>query len=325
MIWRSGWLSAWRWALLSVRDGVERNTHIMTRSTNHRQHRLGPIGAFVAGREVETFFALTLALSWAVWLPEALELVDFGSVVLGLIIIGGFGPLAAAAIVTWLGGASLRAWARQVLRWRVSPRWYLAAIGIPLLLFGAASVVYLALGNAIESSEILEQIPIYALPLIYVLNAAFVFLLGGGQEELGWRGFALPRLLDRFDAVTASLVIGAVWAVWHLPLFVMEGSSQYGGSFAPYAISLLALSVLFTWLYLATERSVLLVMILHASYNSATVLIPFQPVQTGTVSWLLGAVTWAFAIVFVIVYGRDLRTSDPDDREMPEDRAPPVD
>lgn len=102
---------------------------------------------------------------------------------------------------------------------------------MPLLLFGAASVVYLALGNAIEPSEIIQRIPIYSLSLIFVLNVGFVFLLGGRQEEIGWRGFALPRLLDRFDAVTASLVIGAVWAVWHLPLLVMEGSSQHGGSF----------------------------------------------------------------------------------------------
>lgn len=299
-------------------------SNVIDASMNHRQHRLGPIGALVARREVAAFFALTLALSWSMWVPGALGLIDFGSLGLGIIVIGGFGPLAAAAIVTWLGGASLRAWARQVLHWHVSPRWYLAAIGIPLLAFGAASAVYLAVGNAIEPSDVSQQIPIYALPLIYVLNMGFVFLLGGGQEELGWRGFALPRLLDRFDAVTASLVIGVVWAVWHLPLFAMEGSSQFGGPFVPYAISLLALSILFTWLYRTTKRSVLLVMILHASYNSATVLIPFQPVQTGSVSWLLGAVTWVFAIVLMIAYGRDLRSSDLDDHEKSDERAPPA-
>lgn len=291
---------------------------------NSSQYRLGLVGAFVAGREVVTFFALTLVLSWAVWVPGAVGIVEYSSLALGVaIIVGGFGPLVAAAIVTWLVGDSLRAWAGQVLRWRVRPRWYLAALGIPLVLFAAVSLIYAALGNPIEPLASRQQIPLFAVLLIFAFNVVFVFLLGGGQEELGWRGFALPRLLERFDAVTASLVIGAVWAVWHLPLFVVEGSSQYGTPFVPYAISLLALSMLFTWLYRATGRSVLLVMILHASYNSAPVLFPFQLVETVTVSWFLAAVLWALALGLMVVYGRDLRSGDPDDREMSGERAPP--
>lgn len=90
------------------------------------------------------------------------------------------------------------------------PAWYLVALGIPLVVFGATSGVYIALGNPIEPLASLQQIPLYALPLIFALNMVFVFFLGSGQEELGGRGFTLPRLLDRFDAVTASLVIGAV-------------------------------------------------------------------------------------------------------------------
>ena len=87
-------------------------------------------------------------------------------------------------------------------------------MGVPLVVFAATSVAYIALGNPIEPSAVLQQVPIYALPLVFALSMVFVFLLGGGQEELGWRGFALPRLLNRFDAVIASLVLGAVWAVW---------------------------------------------------------------------------------------------------------------
>lgn len=296
----------------------------MDTTSNSRGHRFGSVGAFVAGREVVTFFVLTLALSWAVWLPGALGLVEFGSLTLAVIVIGGFGPLVAAALVTWLVGDSLRVWAGQLLRWRVHYGWYLAAIAIPVAIFAASIVVYSALGNPVEQAEAIQQVPRYVLPLIFVLNMAFVFLLGGGQEELGWRGFALPRLLDRFNAVTASFIIGAVWAVWHLPLFVMEGSSQFNEPFVPYATGLLALSIVVTWLYRGTGRSVLLAMILHASYNSATVLIPFQPVQTGAVSWLLAAVIWVLALGLVAVYGRDLRSGESMDGETGEDRSPPV-
>lgn len=288
-----------------------------------QQHRLGSVGAFVVGREVVTFFALTLALSWIVWMPGALGFVDFGSLVFGAIVVGGFGPLVAAAIVTWLIGDSLRAWAGQVLRWRVRPRWYLAAFGIPLVVVAAITAIYVVLGNPLELPVAVQQVPLYAVPLIHVLSMVSVFLVGGGQEELGWRGFALPRLLDRFDALTASLLIGAVWSVWHLPLFSIEGSGQYGGQFAPYAVTVLALSILLTWMYRATGRSVLLAMVLHASYNSATVFLPGQT-PTGTLRWAFAAVMWALALGLVVVYGQDLRSDESDNSKTADGRTPPV-
>lgn len=296
----------------------------MDTTTNSRRPRFRSIGAFVASREVLTFFALTAVFSWAVWLPGALGFVEFGPLTIAFIVAGGFGPLVSAALVTWLTGESLRVWAGQLLRWRVHFGWYIAAIAVPIVIFAASFVVYSVLGNPIEQAEVMQQIPIYVLPLIFAFNMAFVFLLGGGQEELGWRGFALPRLLDRFNAVTASLIIGVAWAVWHLPLFALEGSSQFSDPFVPYATGLLALSIVFTWFYRGTGRSVLLAMILHASYNSATVLIPFQPVQTGTVSWLLAAVIWGLALGLVAVYGRDLRSSESQDCGTGEDRLPPT-
>lgn len=290
--------------------------------SDSRTHRLGPVGAFVADREVLTFFALTLALSWAVWLPGALGLVDFGSLVTVVVVVGGFGPPVAAAVVTWLVGDSLRAWAGQVLRWRVHPGWYLAALGIPFVLIAATTAVAVALGTPIPPSPVVEQVPTYALPLIYAVNLVFVFLVGGGQEELGWRGFALPRLLDRVDAVTASLAIGAVWASWHLPLFAMAGSGQHGRPFVPYAIAVVALSFVFTWLYRSTGRSVLLAMFLHASYNSSSVLLPAQDAPDVLV-WINAAVVCAIAVGLVAVYGRDLRSAEADDREAVAEPASP--
>jgi membrane protease YdiL (CAAX protease family) len=286
----------------------------MAEVTDSHQYRFGPVGAFVAGREVSTFFALTLALSWAVWLPGAVGIADLGPLTL---LLGGFGPLAAAAIVTWLVGDSLRAWAGQVLRWRVRPRWYLAAFGIPLAIIAAMSLVYATFGTVIDLSVVVSQAPIYALSLV------IAFLLNGGQEELGWRGFALPRLLERFDAVTASLVIGVVWALWHLPLAMMAGSRQFVGFFIASSINLFALSILLTWLYRNTGRSVLLAMILHASANSVSILIAGQ-IATDTPPWLLAAVTWTLALGLVVMYGRDLRSGGTDDRETVEEHTPPV-
>lgn len=296
------------------------------RKVNSRLSRLGRVGTFVAGRETVTYFVLTLALSWAMWVPGAVGIVDFGGFVSGIIVVGGFSPLVAAAIVTWLTSDSLRAWAGQVLRWRVRPRWYLAALGIPLVVVVVTTIVYVTLGNPIGQSDVLQQIPIYALPLIHVISMVSVFLVGGGQEELGWRGFALPRLLEHFNAVSASLVIGAVWAIWHLPLFVLEGSSQFGGDFVPYLISLLALSILFTWLYRGTGRSVLLVMILHASHNASTgsagALLPVE--NAAVLRWVLAGVMWMLALGLIVVYGLALQSGNLDNREMVEGRNPPA-
>lgn len=282
----------------------------MNGSVASRTYRLGPIGAFVASRDVSSFFALTLVISWAGWVPVAAGVVDREPLVLGMTVIGVLGPPVAAAIVTWLVGDSLRAWIGPVLRWRVHPQWYLATLGIPFVLITATSVAAVALGAPIEQPDLVRQGPIYALPLIYTLDVISLSVLGGGQEELGWRGFALPRLLERFDAVMASLVIGAVWALWHLPLFMTVGVSQYGTPFVPYAINTLALSVVFTWLYRATGRSVLLVVLFHASLNASTLLNPIQHV-TNTLHWFEAAVTWALALGLVAIYGRELQSGEP--------------
>ncbi|PSQ45389.1 hypothetical protein BRD15_11820 [Halobacteriales archaeon SW_6_65_15] len=108
----------------------------------------------------------------------------------------------------------------------------------------------------------------------YLFAFAFALLLGGGQEELGWRGFALPRLQRAHGPMAASLVIGVVWAVWHLPLFAMEGTSQSQVPFLAYAPAVVAMSVIFTWLYNESAGCILPVMLLHAGINSTGTLIP---------------------------------------------------
>jgi len=105
---------------------------------------------------------------------------------------------------------------------------------------------------------------------MYPVQFLFVLVLGGGQEELGWRGVALPRLQAACGGTVASLVIGVVWAVWHLPLFAIPASSQYGQAFLPYAVAVLASSVVLTWLFNATGGSVLLAMVFHASVNASS-------------------------------------------------------
>lgn len=261
----------------------------------------------LARHPVAAFFVLTLALSWALWIPMALDLVSVPAV--PFIVVGGFGPMAAAAIVTVLTGWSLRAWLAPVLRWRVRPRWYLVALGYPVASRAVETAGYVLSGGTLSFSR-------YPLRVAtYLVNLPFVALLGGGQEEFGWRGFALPRLQARYSGLVASLAIGVVWAAWHLPLFWVPGSSQAGLPLAPFLASVPAISVVFTWLYNRTGGSLLLAVLLHASVNASSALYPIAPevIEGGiprALAVALAAVPWAVAVALVAWEGPDLAASD---------------
>lgn len=184
---------------------------------------------------------------------------------------GAFGPLVAAALVTWAVGDDVKTWAVQVLEWRVGPRWYLVAVGLPCVItVGGIGLALLDVGATVTPSLLVQRIPLFPVLLVFTL------LLGGGQEELGWRGFALPRLQAERSALTASLGLGVVWALWHLPLFLVGAPRNQTGSFLLYAVLIVAVSILLTWCYNGTGGSVLLAMLFHAAVNSSGSLLPVQ-------------------------------------------------
>ena len=168
-----------------------------------------------------------------------------------LIVIGGFGPMLAAAIVISRTGGSLSGWLRSILRWRVSPVYYAYALGLPVLLAVILNLALAVLGEQPDVSLVVERVPAY---LQTLLLTAVIF---GGQEEPGWRGFALPRLQRRHRPLVATLLLGLGWGIWHVPLYGPAGF-----------VVPLVLAFYYTWLYNKT-RSVLLCILLHASFTPA--------------------------------------------------------
>jgi uncharacterized protein len=153
-----------------------------------------------------SFFVLAYALTWPV-----IPLVSV-SPLLGLPAL--FGPALAAIIVAYLvdGKSALKDLLSRLVRWRVEARWYVLALGLPAILALAVAGLNLLLGapTAIRFGG------------LSVLNfVVFVFVVG---EELGWRGYALPRLLARKSALAASLILGVLWGAWHLPTFFVPGA-----------------------------------------------------------------------------------------------------
>lgn len=215
---------------------------------------------------------------------------------------GAFGPALAAVVATWLRGESVQEWLADSLDWYLEKQWYLVALGVPLgfaLVLGAGLVV---VTGRFDVSRIAQTAILYPFMLL------FLTLLGGGQEELGWRGFALPVLQNRFDALTASITIGLVWATWHLPAFVFE-IPGYTGSFALYALLVIGISIILTWLYNSTDGSVLLAMLLHGGINAGPSLgVAFVgEVSTGSVSpyAILVPTVWLVALTLLVRYGRE--------------------
>ena len=127
-------------------------------------------------------------------------------------------------------------------------------------------------------------------------------------EEIGWRGYVIPRLSDRFGLAPASVILGIIWASWRLPLFLVLESDKFGQSFPLYLLQVTALSVASAWLYWRTEGSLLLVMLLHAAVNNTKDIVPSAvpgttnpfALSTSLVAWLTVAFLWIAAAYFLV-------------------------
>jgi hypothetical protein len=133
---------------------------------------------------------------------------------------------------------------------------------------------------------------------------------------VGWRGYALPRLAQHLGLGGASLVLGVIWAVWHLPLFVLPDSGSTGQSFPAYLLQVMAMSVVFAYLYWKTDGSLLLAMVMHAAVNNTTGIVPaaidgaITPIALGgsLVAWATVALSWVVATpLLVLMRGADIQ------------------
>jgi membrane protease YdiL (CAAX protease family) len=143
-----------------------------------------------------------------------------------------------------------------------------------------------------------------------ILLSTLVFSQAG--EELGWRGYALPRLGARIGLGAASLVIGVIWAVWHLPLFFIPGIETTGQSFPLYALGVIALSVAIAWLYANTNGSLFLTMLMHSAINNTKDIVPTGARPPGNpfslsaslMGWITAALLWICAGYWLLRLGR---------------------
>ena len=270
----------------------------------------------VQRHQLAIYFGLTFAISWAIWLGlilGSLHIQTLVGAVLNVVAIAG-PSIAALVLATVLGRGELRRLLAGFSLSRLSVRWTVVALVLPLAMMVAAIAVSVAAFGAPHPAVTLSVAGVVLAEFVRVL-----FLGGPVGEELGWRGFALPRLQQHRNAVDASILLGLVWGLWHLPLYFVLGTGQSemlgAGASPAFAIGgflgwTIGLSVLFTWLFNQTGGSLFVVILFHAAVNLA-VFLPTAVGSAGTAPVLNVVLTWLVAIGVVIRFGRARLVSPP--------------
>ncbi len=233
-------------------------------------------------------------------MPEALQF--------GINAVGTFGPTIAAIIVAWTisGMSGVRDVLKRLTIWKVGLKWYAAAIGIPLIAFACIAFLYpIVTGTA-------PQVEKDAMAWALSAGLAVIFTIFGGPlgEESGWRGFALPRMLKKWDAFTASVLLGLLWFGWHLPSYinpVMFESSGGSTGIIIFAVFTVALTILMTWVFQNAKGSTFLTFLFHGANNLLFFLYLFYPginYHSPIVIGTAAAVYLAGAVLVVAYYGR---------------------
>ena len=241
-----------------------------------------------------TFFVLACALSWWPWILYSLDLLPNPIV--------GFGPFLAALVVLALteGKSGVGRLVRRMVRWRVGLRWYAVALLLPILVTLTAAALNVFLLGAQPTSSVAELGGWSTF-----LQTFFLWLLipglSGTWEEPGFRGYALPRLQVGRSALLASLILGVLWAFWHLP-FVATGEDIWVDAF----LFPIIWSPVYAWLFNNASGSVLIVMLFHNmnnTFSSGFVGQMFSGADSVNQAWLRLALWGVVAIVVVVVYG----------------------
>jgi membrane protease YdiL (CAAX protease family) len=248
-----------------------------------------------------TFFVVTYIVTWASFIAAAMTpaVVPRGL----LLFIGIFAP---GFVALWLTGratgrSGVDALLRRLFDWQVPARWYV---------FAASYMVVVKLIVALAHRAAMGAWPRFGQQPWYVMLAATVgsTLLGGqAGEEIGWRRYDLPRLAARFGLGGASVLLGVLWAGWHLPLFFFPGADTAGQSFPLYLLQVTAMSVAMAWLYANTRGSLLPVMLMHAAVNNSKDIVPSAELNAtnpwalshSLVAWMTVAVLWLSAGYFL--------------------------
>jgi membrane protease YdiL (CAAX protease family) len=255
------------------------------------------------------FFSLTYAVSWICFiasaaLPGGTDSSPSGLTTLGgvVLLLGVFGPALVAVALTMRtdGLAGTKRLLHRTVEWPAGARWFVFAVSY----IGAIKLV-----AAVLHRFAIGAWPAFGQQSVFIMLAATAISTPvQAGEEIGWRGYALPRLANYFGLSWASIVLGIIWACWHLPFFFISSTDMVGQSFPAYLLSVTAVSVAMAWLYWRTNGSLLLTMLLHAAVNNTKDIVPSAEsapasplwMNASLVAWLTVVLLWMCAVYFLV-------------------------
>jgi CAAX amino terminal protease family. len=281
----------------------------MTTADNAAQRQGAAREGLLARYPLTFYFLIAYAFSWLVWVPLALSqdgagLLSFRGPIgasASVVVASFVGPFLSAFIMTGIteGREGIGRWLRRIVLWRVGLGWYLfTLIGIPMILVLGVIVLPGALASFKGLASLVPPRP-------WLSMIVYVFLHGPLGEEPGWRGFALPRLQRLHGPLVASLILGPLWALWHLPMFWVPV-----WSFPPtlpniglFVIASIPFTIIMTWVFNNTKGSVLMAILVHWTFDFTFVILNLlftAPIVTdygSTVPVLVGLGTAALLVI----------------------------
>jgi uncharacterized protein len=238
-------------------------------SSAHPTSSPGKLRQFLQRYPLICYFAMAYGFSWLAWIPyvlgkDGLGLLPWQLSQAGLIPGAYLGPLLSGFLMVGAmeGKAGARHLWRRMIQWREGWQWYtVALVGIPVI----SMLGFLAIPGALTAFH-----PVFPQVILFLLLLLPIEILTSGlAEEPGWRGFALPRLQERYGPLLASIILGVLWQCWHLPLYLTDWGRDAGWlGISLDIIGNLGLTILMTWVFNHTRGSLLIAMLLHAMLDT---------------------------------------------------------
>lgn len=245
------------------------------------------------------FILIAFGFSWLIWVPEALIANSLWVAPEGVkkilaLNLGAYGPLVGAFVTTFIyqRGAGVKDLLKRGLNIRLGKWWWVILLTFPVLIGGALAISALS-GNPVpEFSALAEPI---GLPIALV----WIFFLGGPlQEEFGWRGYAFENLRKKYSALTAAILAGLMWGLWHLPLFfVPRAEDYYNRPMWGLILTTILAGIILAWFYANTGGSIFAAMIGHTMFNWSNWVFP--ALKSDSAALILFGV-YFIAVIYII-------------------------
>ncbi len=217
-----------------------------------------------------------------------------------------YGPCLSAIIVTRITGGtdSLRSLLKRLLNWRVNWKWYVFIVLYPLALHLAVIYLHRLLGSPAPIFFQAEGVPQGNIWLVLIGLVVFQVLVRGIGEETGWRGFVLPALQSRWNGLTASLILGLLWGLWHFHP-ANHALLSVGGIFI--FINIFLTTPIYTWVFNHTKGSIFVAAMFHMTLNVAEFMVPIGMLEAGLTRNLLQIATLLVTLtVLLLILGQQL-------------------